>query len=768
MNLSNLESKKRYLCVGLWALLHIALIVAVVLSFPWKIDRNLYSIVPESETTPEIHAAETVLSSKTSSRIMLFVGDSDFAVAKLAAEKIGHTLLSSKQIESASWTVNPSVMKEISDYLFTNRFALQDPSVLQMDDSVAADYFFGKALARVFGAFPMSDLSRLEEDPYLLSQNAEDRILMRSPMSMSQMTLRDDCLVVEDSGRTYIFVQAKISMETSAFASEGHILGVLDDKIESLQKEYPNLRVEKSGVPFHSYSSSEQAQIEVAWISGISTVAVLLLLLLVFRSAIPIVTTLTSIGVAILAAIGATLAAFHEIHIFTFIFGTSVIGVSIDYALHHFADREAQVKSMLLGFMTTELSYIALVIVDFPILRQMAFFSMVGLASALLSVFLVFPLVSERMENRDKMPIRIAQVVLAGYAKLERIPKIARYIIFALAAAALIPGFVKLNVQTDIRSMYTVAPELGASEMKISKWMNMGIAPTYFILSGDSEEEVLKKEEALVEKLRLAEKDSLLKSHLAISDIYPSKDRRSRIKALLSNSLPIRYKELCKQLKIKPAKNVKKKLFSAKENISSLDSLPEQLQSMREMLWIGNVSGKYYSAVLPQHASENFDPKQYADPENGIYAVNKIQEVNGALTELSLTALSLVAFAYFAVFFILSFVYTWRDSLRVVRAPVLACLFTLSVFGYLEIPVNFFVITGLILVLGIGIDYALFFKDARNHTDSTAFAVMLSAATTLISFGTLSLSGFAPVSVLGFAVLLGISACFLLSPFTKD
>jgi predicted exporter len=89
-------------------------------------------------------------------------------------------------------------------------------------------------------------------------------------------------------------------------------------------------------------------------------------------------------------------------------------------------------------------------------------------------------------------------------------------------------------------------------------------------------------------------------------------------------------------------------------------------------------------------------------------------------------------------------------------------------FGYMQIPVNFFAITGLILVLGIGIDYALFFKDARNNTDSTAFAVMLSAVTTLISFGTLSLSGFAPVSVLGLAVLLGISACFLLSPFTRD
>lgn len=771
MNLSGPESKKRFFNVGLWVLLHIALMVAVVIAYPWKVDKNLYSIVPESEMTPEIHAAENELTARTSSRMMIFVGDSDFSVAKTAADRIGHTLLANKQIRSASWKVDASSMDEISKFFFDRRFSMQDPMILAMEDAEVADYFYNKALSRVFGAFPMTDLSRLEEDPYLLSQSAQDRMLSMTPMASSHLTLRDDMLTVQDSGRTYVFINAELSKDASAFASGDHILGILDDTIEELQEEFPNLRVEKSGVPFHSYSSSKQAQVEIGWISGISTAAVLLLLLLVFRSAVPIVTTLSSIAVAILAAMGATLATFHEIHVFTFIFGTSVIGVSIDYALHHFADKEAQVKSMLLGFMTTELSYIALMIVDFPILRQMAFFSMVGLASALLSVLLVFPFVSERLRNEQKFSLKVAQVILAGYSKLERIPKIARYIIFVMAAGALIPGIVQLNVQTDIRSMYTVAPELGASEMKVAKWMNSGIAPTYFIVSGNSVEEVLQKEETLTEKLREAERDSLLKSHLAFSEFSPSSAKRTALDSLLSRALPLRYKDLCKQIKIHPVKNPGKTLFSAvemDENTAEFEDLPEQLSSVRDMLWIGEISGKYYSAVLPMHASEMFNPKDYADPSNGIYAVNKIQEVNAALTELSLTALSLVAFAYFAVCFILSFVFSWRNSLRIVRAPVLGCFFTLSMFGYLQIPVNFFAITGLILVLGIGIDYALFFKDAQNHADSTALAVMLSAATTLISFGTLSFSGFAPVSVLGLAVLLGISACFLLSPFTRD
>ena len=91
MNSSSPESKKRFFNVGLWVLLHIALMVAVVIAYPWKVDKNLYSIVPESEMTPEIHAAENELTARTSSCMVIFVGDSDFSVAKTAAVRIGQT-----------------------------------------------------------------------------------------------------------------------------------------------------------------------------------------------------------------------------------------------------------------------------------------------------------------------------------------------------------------------------------------------------------------------------------------------------------------------------------------------------------------------------------------------------------------------------------------------------------------------------------------------------------------------------------------------------
>ena len=79
---------------------------------------------------------------------------------------------------------------------------------------------------------------------------------------------------------------------------------------------------------------------------------------------------------------------------------------------------------------------------------------------------------------------------------------------------------------------------------------------------------------------------------------------------------------------------------------------------------------------------------------------------------------------------------------------------------------NFFAIVGVILTLGIGIDYALFFREGGRDNLTTTLAVILSATTTLVSFGSLVFSEFTPVKTFGLSVLLGILCCFLLSPLS--
>jgi predicted exporter len=330
--------------------------------------------------------------------------------------------------------------------------------------------------------------------------------------------------------------------------------------------------------------------------------------------------------------------------------------------------------------------------------------------------------------------------------------------------------------------------EIKASESLASKLNNLGVAPTYFIVEGNDGIEVLENEEQLTERLANAEKEGLVKAYLATSNIIPPKKYRIEHYVTFWKLFFKKWSLLNKffenkSVLIKP--NVRDYLteigvendsafvasLDLSNNITMIrsfenDSLPQTLRSILQMLWIGHVGDKYYSAVLPLHVSDKFDAQKIAEGLPNVYAVNKVKNINHALTKISHVSLKLVGVAYAVVFLILVIVYKFKDAVRIIRAPVLASLFAASIFGYIGIDFNFFAIVGVILTLGIGIDYALFFKEGGRSNLTTALAIMLSAATTLISFGGLVCSAFVPVHTFGLAVLLGISCCFLLSPLS--
>ncbi len=756
MNSATTVTKRKPLKVGIWVVIHATLLL-LGLCCKWNVETDLYSILPDSSEFKNVSAAEKALSGRTMQNISLLLGHENFETAKVAAESVNSSFASDSAFESVRFLVDAGALKETRNFLYDHRLVLQGPEVrnalLQGDE----EYLKNAAMEKIYGVFSMADLSHLDEDPYLLGEQSFDFFTLNNPLMSGKFSIRDDMLVATDVFESagekntadsakpihYIMWSAVLSSNTSALAADGHVLGRLNKTLDSLQNALPGLKVAKSGVPFHSFESSQNAQSEVAWISGISLVLIFALLLFVYRSALPIVATLLSIGVAIAAALSGTWLLFGSIHVFTFVFGTSVIGVSIDYAIHFFTERHGIFKGLLLGFMTTELSYFALTFAGFDLLRQMAVFSLIGLASSFLTIVLLFPSVLRERE----LPINTPRKMLDTYDNLlmNRSPWRVRVLLVAFVAV-LLPGIFKLNVQTDMGSVYTMSEQLKASEVLNARLNDLGISPNYFIVEGKTIQEVLEREESLKLRLDSARKDSLLKDYLAASTYVPSlKTQHETYEAA-------------------------KKLGSSSENpgfVTFESELPVFSKNILDMLWIGKVNGMFYSAVMPLHPAKEFHIQEWSDVDHGIFAVNKMENINGALTELSRKALLLVACAYVLVLIILTMVYKWRVAISVIRAPVIGCLFLAAVFGYCGIAFNFFAIVGVILTLGIGIDYALFFREGGQKNYATALSVMLSAATTLISFGSLAFSGFIPVSTFGFATLLGISCCFLLTPLSQ-
>jgi predicted exporter len=795
----------------LWVAIH-AILIILGLSVPWKMDSDLYSILPDSNEIKNVSAAEKVLSARSVRNISVLVGHENFDVARSVAVALDSLFKSDSSFEETRLFVNEKTMNETREFFFNHRYILQGRTIREMLAKGDFESLKNRALQKIYGSFSTANLNHLDEDPFLLGDAAFENFVQNSPMSLSRFTLRDSVLCATDSNATYVMWNAVLSENVSSMTSDGHVVARLNHVLDSLKLAQPKLLVAKSGVPFHSFESSDRAKSEIAWISGVSIVLILLLLLYVFRSTIPIVATLSTIAIAIFTALAFTWFVFGNIHVFTFVFGTSVIGLSIDYAVHFFVHKKAGVrnvrssiiKGLLLGFLTTELSYIALTFAEFSLLRQMAVFSIVGLLSAFLTITLLFHAVfenagesarnsgfdSDNLKNAAKsepknLLTQFPKAILDVYAKL---PKWGVRLMFALFILALFPGLKQLYVHTDIGNFYTMNDEIKASEVLTSKLNNLGVSPTYFIVEGKDENDVLEMEEQLSERLANAENNGLLKSYLALSNIIPSEKNRiehyvafwklffkkwSLLNSLLENSSVLIKPNVREYLNDIGVEN--DSAFVASLNLSNnltkplsleRDSLPQSVRSIMQMLWIGQVGDKYYSAVIPLHVSDKFDAQKMAEDLPSVHVVNKMQNINHALTKISHVSIALVGVAYAIVFLILVIVYKFKDAIRIIRAPVLASLFAASIFGYMNIDFNFFAIVGVILTLGIGIDYALFFREGGRSNLTTALAIMLSAMTTLISFGSLACSAFVPVHTFGLAVLLGISCCFLISPFS--
>lgn len=80
---------------------------------------------------------------------------------------------------------------------------------------------------------------------------------------------------------------------------------------------------------------------------------------------------------------------------------------------------------------------------------------------------------------------------------------------------------------------------------------------------------------------------------------------------------------------------------------------------------------------------------------------------------------------------------------------------------------NLFHVLALLLVLGVGIDYSIFFAESGTHRDTTMLAVLLSTATTLLSFGLLALSQTAAISSFGTVISIGLLCSLLFSPLAQ-
>ena len=750
----------------LWFLVHISvpllLLLSIIIAGPVRINASLFDMLPKSSKSRAVMEADAIFGERNGREMIILVSAPGFTDAKEGAALLYSLLEKQRGLDNLSLYFDSGQAAGLYRHIYDYRFVIAGKETLDLLENSGESEIAQDALAAAFGAFSLFPLDDLERDPFLLTHRRMTDLLA-SPLTGGAMQPRDGVLAAEKDGAWYVLFRVTMEPGAVSLGSRGAVAAVYA-AADYCRAEIPGIEFYFSGVPFHSYESSSGAQREISFISTITLLIILLLFLYVFRSPLPVVSSIAAVCISLGLGTAAALLVFREIHIITFVFGTTLIGTCVDYSVHFFIHwkgnpelesgvqiRRRIAKSVTMSFLSTEICFFVFLFAPFPILRQFAVFSMAGLFSSFMTCFCVYPRL--RLPLRRGLQIKInwrlsARAASAAFALL---------VIAAIAVIALNRSHVK--IKNDLSSLYTMSPALMEGQMKTAGILDYGSPGWYFIVSGESVEETLRNEEELLARLQeRANADA--QSFLATSVFVPPVERQERTYRAMKNLLPLAEEQFryfgFSPSEAKEAAGAFADEFAASGGYCLPDSAPEF-----SSLWIGESGGLYYSAVMP---IRDADARACRDAAAGLgYAhfVNKQEDIGRDLDVLTVTILVFFAAAC-AVISILVLLAYRRDCLRIYAVPLAVVLSALAATAAAGIPTGFFTAAALALVFGLGLDYIFYMTGSRaERSGLTLLGVILSFLTTLLSFGALAFSRFAPAHIFGLTVCAALSAAFI-------
>jgi predicted exporter len=723
-----------FLCVA-------AIVFIAALCRGIHLDTSFFSIFPEYSSLSKV---ERKISQNTSASVYIFAESADFDTAKKGAEAFYDAFNGSDVFKSLTLYQAADSFEEVKTFLFGHRYQLIDDETLSMLEAGKADAVAKAALSQVYSPFSFADLSHLDKDPFLLT---EKNMKKYASLGAGNMFMKEGCLAAESDGKWYVMIRGAVTDSALSFSKKNGIRKVYE-QIKVLEQNNPEITYICSGVPFHSYESSSKAMKEISWITGISLALVALIIFIAFRSLLPMLISLANITVSLMFGLAVALLFYGKINALALVFGTTLIGVSIDYSIHWFVNREKIFRSLTVNCISTEVSWCLLMLAPFPLLRQIALFSAAGLLCSYMIVRLIYPL----------CPAAVGpQAVITDGAEQGHGGHLARAAgILVIVICLIAPAVSGIRIKNNIKGMYTMSVQLLEWEKKASGVLSLGSSGEYFIVAGRGPQELLGREEQLAAALEKEKKAGTLGGYTAITNYVPSMARQAR--SYQAASLLLRRSQA--QLKALGFGSAAAGQFELdyRNNagkVVSLSGAPSFVQESIDTLYLGKVGDAYYSVVFPLQVKDSDALKSLADGKH-IFFMSKIKDIEYELDHLTKIALCFILASYLLVFPVLFVVYK-KKALRIVLVPVAVILGSLA-FVSSTGGVDLFACSGIVLIFGLGLDYLIYGLEKKSGK-----ATLLSFITTELSFGALALSSFVPAHVFGLTVCVGLALAYLLS-----
>ncbi|WP_299019758.1 MMPL family transporter [uncultured Photobacterium sp.] len=748
------------------------------------IETNILALLPENRQDPAAQAAFDQVAASMSDKVLFTIGSSSKSQLFDAAEHFSQALNELGMFSAVTAKLSQSQQQAWGQLYFHKRAQFLTPEQkISLQNNPTGQV--QTVLQALYNPFSGVTGRELQSDPFLLFR---DYLSLLSKHT-GNVTLKNGFLSTSYQGQDYVLISADLA--GSAYSLDlQEMLPALTALEAEVGDEY-GVEVLHTGVIFYAAHGTNSAKGEISTIGLGSLLGVITLLLVVYRSPLPLALALLSISCGLLTAFVLTVAVFGKVHLFSLVFGASLIGVSIDYAFHFLTERLSAGKdwnprqglkhifaAISLGLAMSLIGYLCMMVAPFPGLQQLSLFSAVGLAAAYATVVCWYPILAAH-------PGKLVPIPMVGLMEMWLQAWKSRTVRLAVPALCLIMAVIGLSragYNDDIRQLQAMPVSLKQQEETIKAISGVSGSQQMLLVRSGSEDELLVQLEHVgteLDKLRI---EGALEGYQSIHQYVPSEQQQAENYELVRQLYQAQGTLLSQTLQL----NSDIELEQDFKPLTVRQFLDSPVSSPLRFLWLGEVNGSQSAVILLKGVENHEIIQTLASESTAVSYLDKAKEVSSIFAEYRSRITQLLFAAVGVILAILSWRYGLNKAVRVITPPVIACFIGIAVTGFSGTPLNLFNLLGLFLILGIGIDYTLFFAehsklrdteahsvreerstiDARSNSGahSTLLAISLSAITTILSFGLLALSETQAIHGFGITVLTGILTAWLLAP----
>ena len=672
------------------------------------------------------------------------------------------------------------------EFLFQHRYLLSETVNAQRFTAAGLSDAIRETIDNLASPAGLLFKSLLPRDPTGELLNIIDQ-LARSPAPES----REGVWISADGTRALAVAQTAASgsdSDAQAKAIDAIRAAFAAAAAESPQGAANSVQLRLSGPGVFAVAARAKIERAAVRLSIASSILVVTLLLLVYRSLPALGLGLLPVATGALVGIAAVALGFGAVHGITLGFGITLIGESVDYSIYFFVQsrqapgsvaagswQQSWWPTIRLGMLTSVCGFASLLPSGFPGLKQLGLYSISGLIAAALVTRHVLPaLLPAGFAIRDVTPLG-----LRVGASLQRVQDLSGRTI--LLCGAVLVGLTLAVLYHDRESLWNselsalspISTDEQNYDAKLRADLGAADVRDLVIVSGPDVESILRGAERTARALQSLVDGKIIGGFENPAAYVPSmatqESRRSSLpsaadlRANLSQAvqgLPLRADRLQPFLEdieaTRHAALVTPRDLAGTSMSAGFDALMlhqkdqwNALLPLRSAVAGGTIDVRQVVAALKASGVDEaqvLDLKQESDALYGNYLAEAIHFSLAGF--LALTALLLIAL---------------RSPLRVARvlAPlVLAVLTVAAGLAIAGVRLSILHLVGMLLIVAVGSNYALFFDRQANSPEAggealTLAALIIANASTVIGFGLLSFSQIPVLVALGTTVAPG-------------